>query len=358
MPKSKEPGLVFLDALRGLAALVVFLGHAKFFLVPFTLGEAIAGGAILTIVTAVIMQFFVYGHQAVIVFIFLSGFWVAYSQMHRKLNKKDFLKRRFTKVYLPYLFAILVGLAIDFIGRFLLPEFYAKLVFTIESFISTVFLYGSLYGAVGSNTPIMTVGIIIICYLLFLVFEKRIWLGFLVGILGTLAYLFYYPDPLFFVCFYFIIWLMGAVTSRFYFGGKKLNLKSLWQKVGVRIIDLAGILWILWVLYKNFALGAWYADLPEDIFLGLSMSWLVYRMLTTKFKIVIPKFFNTLSDYSYSLYLIHYPIIVILYALFGKDLIWLIICIVLVTILTFFFNYLVRYSNRVYDKLTSESKTK
>ena len=59
MPKSKEPGLVFLDALRGLAALVVFLGHAKFFLVPITLGEAIAGGAILTIIAATIMQFFV-----------------------------------------------------------------------------------------------------------------------------------------------------------------------------------------------------------------------------------------------------------------------------------------------------------
>jgi len=351
MPKSKEPGLVFLDALRGLAALVVFLGHAKFFLVPITLGEAIAGGAILTIIAATIMQFFVYGHQAVILFIFLSGFWVAYSQMKRKLNKKDFLKRRFTKVYLPYFFAILVGLAIDFVGRTFLPVFYSPLVFTIESFFATVFLYGSLYGAVGSNTPIMTVAIIIICYLLFLVFEKRLWLGFILGIIGTLTFVFYLPNPALLVLFYFIIWLMGAVTSKIYFGGKRLDLNALWKKVAAHALDLVGIVFILWVLYKNFVLGFWYADLPEDIFIGLSMSWLVYRLLTTKIKLVIPKFFNTLSDYSYSLYLIHYPIIVILFAFFGKSWEWLIICIVLVTILTFFFNYLIRYSNSLYDKL-------
>ncbi len=350
MPKSKEPTLVFLDAMRGFAALMVFLGHARFFLMPFSLIDALSGGTIITIVFAAIMQLFVFGHQAVILFVFLSGFWVAFSQMHRQLNKKDFVKRRITKVYLPYAFALVFSLIIDLIGAYFFPELYAKLMMGIYAFFSTLFLYGALYTGFGSNIPLITVALIIFCYLLFVIFEKHLKLGVLVGIIGTIAYLVSF-EPILTVLVYWNIWLMGAIISKIYFGKKAFVLKNLKHQLVARFFDIITGLFVLWVLYKNYVFAMWYADIIEDLILGLCMSYLTYRLLTTRNIITLPKSFNKLSDYSYSLYLIHYPIIVIFYAFFGKDLVAFIPVLILVAIFTYLFNYAIVFSNKVFFML-------
>jgi peptidoglycan/LPS O-acetylase OafA/YrhL len=351
MPKREEPNLVFLDAMRGLATLVVFLGHVHFFLMPFSLNDALSSGAILTIIFTIIMQLFVFGHQAVILFVFLSGFWVAYSQMKRKLSKKDFLKRRITKVYLPYVFALIFSLGIDLIGNFLFPEFYSQFIMSVNNFFSTLFLYGALYSGFGSNVPLITVALIIFCYLLFAIFEKHLKIGILVGIIGTIAY-FVFLEPILTIFVYWNIWLMGAIISKIYFEKKSFKLKNIKHKLIARIFDIITGLFILWVLYKNYIYVLDYSNLIayviEDLILGLCMSYLTYRLLTTKFEITLPKLFNKLSDHSYSLYLIHYPIIVIFYAYFGKDLIALIPVIILVTILTYLFNYSIIFSNKLF----------
>ncbi len=346
MPKSTEPKLVFLDAMRGFAALMVFLGHAKFFLIPFTLSEAIASGAILTIIFSIIMQFFVFGHQAVILFVFLSGFWVAFSQIRKNLSKKDFVKRRLSKVYLPYIFALLFSLVVDLIGSYIFPDFYAKLILTIQSFFSTLFLFGALYTGFGSNIPLITVALIIICYLLYIIFQKHLLIGLLVGIIGTIAYVFSL-EPILVVFVYWNIWLFGAIISQLYLQ-KKLFFNTFPRKVLARIFDLLTILFVLWVLYKNYFFSVWYADIFEDLIVGICLAYLVYRLLTTKIDLKLPSFFNKLSDYSYSLYLIHYPIIVVLYAAFTKDLVVFFAVIPIVWVITLLFNRAVIFSAMLY----------
>jgi len=105
-------------------------------------------------------------------------------------------------------------------------------------------------------------------------------------------------------------------------------------------------------------LAMWYVDIIEDIILGLCIAYLTYRLLTTRRNIKLPTIFNKLSDYSYSLYLIHYPIIVLFYAWFGKDLMLFIPVIILTLIVTYFFNYLVNFSNKLFMFLQKKSWAK
>lgn len=108
--RASQPKLLFLDALRGLAALYVVLHHG-FFSVP-----AQRNG-----VEAFAEQMLHYGHQAVVVFIVISGFCLAMpyaSPRAAPMPPMLFYLRRSIRIVPPYLVAMLLayGLALTFLS--------------------------------------------------------------------------------------------------------------------------------------------------------------------------------------------------------------------------------------------------
>jgi peptidoglycan/LPS O-acetylase OafA/YrhL len=125
---ARHPGddLRFLDGLRGLAALVVMVGHARWVLWEgFSAGyakhpgEYSLGGKLLVYA----FSFFRFGHEAVIFFFVLSGF-VIHLRYARKLAQSPganfdwgpFVWRRARRLYPPLLLAMALTLACDAAG--------------------------------------------------------------------------------------------------------------------------------------------------------------------------------------------------------------------------------------------------
>lgn len=62
----------------------------------------------------ILYKIFSFGGAGVHVFILCSGFGLYLSYLYKPLGYKDFLKRRFTKVYLPYIIVIFISALIPF----------------------------------------------------------------------------------------------------------------------------------------------------------------------------------------------------------------------------------------------------
>jgi peptidoglycan/LPS O-acetylase OafA/YrhL len=92
-----------LDSIRGLAAVTVFFLHSVIltnFLAP-KYGEILSHSPLKILIS---------GHQAVIMFFVLSGFVLSLPYLNNKnLPYSSFLIRRFCRIYIPYLFAVLFG---------------------------------------------------------------------------------------------------------------------------------------------------------------------------------------------------------------------------------------------------------
>ncbi len=125
-PKNRVK-LDFLNGLRGLAALYVMIGHAR-----WLLWEGFAAGFMLhptdypplSKIMAYVMLAFDYGHQAVIFFFVLSGFVIhlRYAQSLKQTPKEatfdtlNFFFRRFRRIYPLFMFALILTFGVDLLG--------------------------------------------------------------------------------------------------------------------------------------------------------------------------------------------------------------------------------------------------
>ena len=124
VPVSSSVELRFLDGLRGLAALEVMVGHAR-----WLLWEGYSTGYLkhpdtYSIFGKVLVYFFSafrYGHQAVMFFFVLSGFVIhlRYAQkiqtdgLDAKFDFWRFIKRRAKRLYPPLILAMVITLLCD-----------------------------------------------------------------------------------------------------------------------------------------------------------------------------------------------------------------------------------------------------
>lgn len=122
-----HPPLLFLDGLRGLAAVFVMLHHAR-----WLLWEGMAEGyslhpekySALGRLMAYASSIFRYGHEAVIFFFVLSGFVIHLSSAKRlcaegsaaRFDGAGYLWRRVRRLYPPLIFAMLLTFALDRFG--------------------------------------------------------------------------------------------------------------------------------------------------------------------------------------------------------------------------------------------------
>lgn len=90
--------LVIIDFLRGFAIFTIVLMHLlQSYQIP-----------------NILYKIFSFGGAGVHVFILCSGFGLYLSYLYKPLKYADFLKRRFTKVYLPYIIVIVISALIPF----------------------------------------------------------------------------------------------------------------------------------------------------------------------------------------------------------------------------------------------------
>jgi peptidoglycan/LPS O-acetylase OafA/YrhL len=122
-PRARRKGaLSILDSLRGASALVVVASHSaallltgSILLLPLHLGYA--------------------AHAAVIMFFLISGFCIHYSQSvtahyapeaaRSGINLARYARRRFRRIYPPFVLAIVLTIAFDWLGARLNPDVYA-----------------------------------------------------------------------------------------------------------------------------------------------------------------------------------------------------------------------------------------
>jgi peptidoglycan/LPS O-acetylase OafA/YrhL len=177
-----------LDALRGLLAVYVVLGHVRWLLwvghTPW-LQQAHELWAVPLVYMSAFLRF---GREAVMVFFVLSGFFIHLRNAERASAEQwppqstgAYLARRAHRLLPPYYFALIVTLVCDTIGRSLFPTLYAARTgdalldgtflvsgYGWESVAPALWLQPSSHGYhFGSNGPLWSLAFEVVYYLLY-----------------------------------------------------------------------------------------------------------------------------------------------------------------------------------------------
>jgi peptidoglycan/LPS O-acetylase OafA/YrhL len=120
-----------LDALRGLLATYVVLGHARWLLWAGHKTWMAQPHALLAKMIVYASSSLRFGHEAVMVFFVLSGFFIHFRAAEKlaegcvpTMNTAKFFKRRAHRLVPPYAFALLLTLTLDGVGRIFFPTLY------------------------------------------------------------------------------------------------------------------------------------------------------------------------------------------------------------------------------------------
>ena len=103
-----------LDSVRGLAALSVVVFH--YFLALSASPESSLSGAYQLTRTLALTPLGIFwaGHQAVVLFFILSGFVLTLMLESGRLGYRTYVLKRLTRLYLPYVAAVAIGIALEF----------------------------------------------------------------------------------------------------------------------------------------------------------------------------------------------------------------------------------------------------
>jgi peptidoglycan/LPS O-acetylase OafA/YrhL len=310
-----------IDAMRGIAALLVFVGHWRsYFFVDYPYVKH--ANALLTI------AYFVtgLGHEAVIIFFVLSGYLVGGSVLRQMRvdcwSWGSYLFARLTRLYLVLTPALLLGLLWDLwtlhhfgVGSaFTSPDLRRRLSATVMAG-NYLFLQGILVPTFGTNDPLWSLSYEFCYYIAFpfmvIVTLKRLAWPRRVISAGVLFILGIFVGEV--ISLYFLIWLMGAAL---YFipqlsGGGRTVRYAAWLAA---FLALSGAL-----IFDKTSHGS---ILNKDLYLGTAVSALLYVILCcARGPLSSPYIVASqhLARSSYTLYLVHVPIFVFLSAWLARQ---------------------------------------
>jgi peptidoglycan/LPS O-acetylase OafA/YrhL len=327
IPFGQTQASVLLDLTRALAALLVCLEHWRN-LLYVDYGQ-IASHRILFALPYVICGA---GHQAVVIFFVLSGYLISGS-IFRMTQRGEwswrlYLTHRLVRLWIVLVPALLLGAALDFAGLHfhLAPALYAGQTGTHmmnhvpETFHASVFLgnlfflQGILTTTFGSNTPLWSLANEFWYYVLFpcafLAFRKGMSRPF--RALNAVTFFL-------FVCFVgrailllFPLWLLGTVLA---------VIPA--PNVGSKMRAAAALLYcpILFLLAKTSVVKG----VLSDYILGAATFVLLWLLLSARAVAPANKWVaisRGSARFSYTLYLVHVPLLVLLAALLGADVRW------------------------------------
>ncbi len=295
---SRETSL-YLDAVRFLAALIVFLGHFA--------TQSISGG--------VFWQLAPFRHDAVVVFFVLSGFVIAHAITHGERTATDYIVNRAARIYSVALPAIAITLGLDAIGGWIDPNYFGwsyapgalwQQILTSLTFTNQLWNW-SLFP--GSNGPYWSLGFEVPYYAIFGValFARGAWRIVLPLLMLAVA------GPT--IALLFPLWLVGV---------------AIYRCRDWRLPEWAG--WILflgsilaWVDIQTWAQGAgswilhydiphvWRDRIPADYVTGIAFAVNLFAFPAIAHRLGAALRFAArpirfLASGTFSLYLLHYPV--------------------------------------------------
>lgn len=313
--------LVHLDCLRGIAALLVCLEHLRAFLfVPYArLNEPGLVARIFYLVSGL-------GHQAVMIFFVLSGFLVGGSVLTSFRNGKwswsGYILRRMSRLWVVLIPALLLTLFWDTIGFHhdvmgykgafrgvynsgptqVVPADWSPAVFWGNTF----FLQTIAVPCFGTNSPLWSLANEFWYYLLFplliTVFAGSGLVVRIICLLSALMILNFLPRP---ILLGGLVWFLGAIV---YFLIQKDRLRAvvshpLW--LGLSLLMTTGTL---------ISSRAGLLENGSDLAVGVSFAVLVAGIATrTSTNHLYSILSAGISEISYTLYLVHFPIMAFLF---------------------------------------------
>lgn len=319
-----------LHILRGLAALYVLIGHAR-----WLLWEGYAAYlkhsnsyTIIEKICLYVLSGFRYGHQAVILFIVLSGFVIHLKNAEllktnptHKVRVLPFYVHRFIRIYPTYLLAIIVTYFLDLFGtnkgyfiydsrtNYDLINSCIKSNVTVENMIDNLLFFGGILSPVwGSNGPIWSLSFewwFYVFYPIILFTHKtNKWLPiFLVITLFFMSIFINIESSVFLflrqVFSLMICWWLGVFLAEIYVG--KIQLK-------LRFVYFFSVAFLFLPIVDS--------DLFCDILVSIGLLGVIGVLISLEPKLYMGHMlFKTLfflGNISFSVYIIHMPILVFL----------------------------------------------
>lgn len=318
-----------LDALRALLALMVLIGHARMLLWMSWSDWSRLQHGMLEKLLGLASGVFRYGGTAVMVFFSLSGYFihlrVATQLAHdgpARFDARDYVRRRARRILPPYYVALLLTVVLDLAGRHWWPRLYLAQTgdpmldtslslagYSWSSVLPALCAQPSLFGHFGSNGPLWSIGNEVLYYAVYPLFMwvwlRSRWLayatGFAVGVLASrLGFggcwapaLASYP-----------VWLAGALLAEWSAAHPDMIKRKSWFYSAVVIAavafgasHVACLSGVVMSVFIGAATVAAAGSLPFDLMrsrIGCVLEWLGIR--------------------SYSIYIMHFPVLVLISA--------------------------------------------
>lgn len=302
--------LAGLNLLRGMAALVVFLSHlrvASFFEFGFLDPTS------QTLGTKIFFAMTRQGMEAVIIFFVLSGYLVGgkiiLNLQERNFNLEKYIWDRTSRIFIPLIPAVLL----TFIIEFFLTNYPINFGQLVSNMIG---LNGIFSDTLEYNGSLWTIAYEIWFYILgatigaLIIYNNKLFSVFILGICG---FIFTMLDPHF-----LLFWLLGASVSFYQDNKDKYKIMG----CGILLIILGSVAYQLGkesFTYKQSLI----MPLTCSEFLVAQGACLLIPALKDikmdKFLKSIAPFANYISKISYTLYLVHYPIMRALDNLFPRS---------------------------------------
>lgn len=322
---------LWLDLVRGLSALAVVAGHlrAAIFVDYSPSDTTTFSDKLFYAVTAL-------GHEAVMVFFVLSGFFVGGSILRRGqcFRWPEYALARLTRLWVVLIPALLFTAFVDYLIGASSPEVLAGSYYRqwssgpsseaaysliTSTFVANVFFLQTIVAPVyGSNSPLWSLANEFWYYALFPMFVYALNCTTPMAVrplsarlfFGTLAagiFLLMPPG----IQKGFFVWLMGVAV--YYFSARQ-------QESTFKAVILGCILFLLSVaLSKTAALQPRLGDY-SDLIVGFGFSFLCFGMAFLRppaiFSGHLVRLARGLSEISYSLYLSHFPVVLLIAATF------------------------------------------
>jgi peptidoglycan/LPS O-acetylase OafA/YrhL len=317
-------GRSFVAFARWSSAFIVALSHLRGILL--TGWSALPAGFHNLFVTAFYFATAFY-HEAVVVFFVLSGFLIAGPNLDRarigRFSPLSYAIDRFTRIYVTAFPALLLTLVADAIGRYFFPgggyydgtnQLIAERITggiqddSFRNFLSDVLMLQPVHAPVlGTNLPLWSLSYEVWFYVWFGLVAfgfqrgRRVLPLFIAA--ATIGLILFHWSALIGLS----IWLFGAAAYQWarWPQSVALALFGFGLSLGLSLSSRAGI------PHAPFKLS--------DLAVGLSFAWLLALMKRRSYRAWnrSERFHQSLSNFSYSLYVIHYPLLIMFVSLYA-----------------------------------------